>query len=66
MKAGRRYLNPFEHTTGLIYDQMVVLAGYYSHMNFDTPSSRIKFISSELIIINTHDYLQRYTIFYAN
>ena len=36
MKAGRRYLNPFEHTTGLIYDQMVVLAGYYSHMNFDT------------------------------
>ena len=57
MKAGRRYSNPFEHTTGLIYDQMVVLAGYYSHMNFDTPSRRIKFISSELIIISIHDHL---------
>jgi len=43
LKAQRRYSHPVDRTTGLICDQTIVLTGFYSHQNFDTPLRRIKF-----------------------
>jgi hypothetical protein len=43
LKAQRRYSRPVDHATGLICDQTIVLTGFYSRQNFDTPLRRIKF-----------------------
>ena len=43
LKALRRYSNPVDRTTGLICDQTIVLTGFYSRQDFDTPLRRIKF-----------------------
>ena len=43
LKALRRYSNPVDRTTGLICDQTIVLTGFYSRQDFDTPQRRIKF-----------------------
>ena len=43
LKAQRRYSRPADRSTGLICDQTVVLTGFYSHQDFDTPLRRIKF-----------------------
>ena len=43
LKAQRRYSRPVDRSTGLICDQTVVLTGFYSHQDFDTPLRRIKF-----------------------
>jgi hypothetical protein len=43
LKAQRRYSHPIDRSTGLICDQTVVLTGFYSKQNFDTPLRRVRF-----------------------
>ena len=43
LKAQRRYSHPVDRSTGLICDQTIVLTGFYSKQNFDTPLRRIRF-----------------------
>ena len=43
LKAQRRYSRPVDRSTGSICDETVVLTGFYSHQDFDTPLRRIKF-----------------------
>ena len=43
LKAQRRYSHPVDRSTGLICDQTIVLTGFYSRQDFDTPLRRIKF-----------------------
>jgi hypothetical protein len=43
LKAQRRYSRPVDRGTGLICDQTVVLTGFYSSQDFDTPLRRIRF-----------------------
>ena len=43
LKAQRRYSRPVDRSTGLICDQTVVLTGFYSSQDFDTPLRRIRF-----------------------
>jgi hypothetical protein len=42
LKAQRRYSHPVDRSTGLICDQTIVLTGFYSRQDFDTPLRRIK------------------------
>ena len=43
LKAQRRYSRPVDRSTGLICDQTVVLTGFYSSQDFETPLRRIRF-----------------------
>ena len=43
LKVQRRYARPADRFTGLICDQSVVLTGFYSHEEFDTPQRHIRF-----------------------
>jgi hypothetical protein len=43
LRAQRRYSHPVDRSTGLICDQTIMLTGYYSRQDFDTPLRRIKF-----------------------
>jgi Domain of unknown function (DUF4372)/Transposase DDE domain len=43
LKAQRRYSHPVDRSTGLICDQTIVLTGFYSKQDFDTPLRRIRF-----------------------
>jgi hypothetical protein len=43
LRVQRRYSHPVDRTTGLICDQTVMLTGFYSRQNFDTPLRRIRF-----------------------
>ena len=43
LKAQRRYSHPVDRSTGLICDQTIVLTGFYSRQDFDTPLRRINF-----------------------
>jgi Domain of unknown function (DUF4372)/Transposase DDE domain len=43
LKAQRRYSRPVDRSTGLVCDQTVVLTGFYSSQNFETPLRRIRF-----------------------
>ena len=47
LKAQRRYSHPVDRSTGLICDQTVVLTGFYSRQDFDTPLRRIRFRDPE-------------------
>ena len=47
LKAQRRYSHPVDRSTGLICDQTIVLAGFYSRQDFDTPLRRIRFKDPE-------------------
>jgi Transposase DDE domain len=47
MKAQRRYSHPVDRATGLIFDQVVVLVGFYSHKGYEAPLRRIKFNDPE-------------------
>src|SRR5262249_7942369 len=42
LKAQRRYSHPVDRTTGLICDQTIVLTGFYSKQDFDTPLRRVR------------------------
>jgi hypothetical protein len=43
LKAQRRYSHPVDRSTGLICDQTIVLTGFYSNQDFDTPLRRVRF-----------------------
>jgi len=43
LKAQRRYSHPVDRSTGLICDQTIVLTGFYSKQDFDTPLRRVRF-----------------------
>lgn len=43
LKAQRRYSHPVDRSTGLICDQTIVLTGFYSRQDFDTPLRRVRF-----------------------
>ena len=43
LKAQRRYSHPVDRTTGLICDQTIVLTGFYSKQDFETPLRRVRF-----------------------
>ncbi len=43
LKAQRRYWHPVERSTGLICDKSVILTGFYSSQDFETPLRRIRF-----------------------
>jgi hypothetical protein len=43
LKAKRRYSHPVDRRTGLICDQTIVLTGFYSKQDFDTPLRRVRF-----------------------
>lgn len=43
LKAQRRYSHPVDRRTGLICDQTIVLTGFYSKKDFDTPLRRVRF-----------------------
>lgn len=43
LKAQRRYSRPVDRSTGLICDQTIVLTGFYSKQDFDTPLRRVRF-----------------------
>ena len=43
LRVQRRYSRAVDRATGLICDQTVVLTGFYSSQNFDTPLRRIRF-----------------------
>ncbi len=47
LKAQRRYSHPVDRSTGLICDQTIVLSGFYSRLDFDTPLRRIRFKDPE-------------------
>jgi hypothetical protein len=43
LKAERRYSHPVDRSSGLICDQTIVLTGFYSRKDFETPLRRIRF-----------------------
>jgi IS4 transposase len=43
LKAQRRYSHPVDRSTALIGDQTIVLSGFYSRQDFDTPLRRVRF-----------------------
>jgi len=43
LKVQRRYSRPVDRSTGLVCDQTVVLTGFYSSRDFETPLRRIRF-----------------------
>ena len=47
LHAQRRYSHPVDRRTGLMCDQTIVLAGFYSRQDFDTPLRRIRFKDPE-------------------
>jgi Domain of unknown function (DUF4372)/Transposase DDE domain len=47
LKYERRYSHPVDRGTGLICDQTIVLTGFYSRQEFDTPLRRIRFKDPE-------------------
>lgn len=60
LKAQRRYSRPVDRSTGLICDQTVVLTGFYSSQNFDTPLRRIRFNdprSGKRLVFLTNNFL---------
>jgi len=66
LKVQRRYSHPVDRTTGLICDQSVVLAGFYSHQGFQAPLRRIRFKDPEtaktLIFLTNNFVLPAFTI----
>jgi hypothetical protein len=47
LNAQRRYSHPVDRSTGLMCDQTIMLAGFYSRQDFDTPLRRIRFKDPE-------------------
>jgi hypothetical protein len=47
LKAKRRYSHPVDRSTGLICDQTVVLTGFQSHKDLESPLRRIRFKDPE-------------------
>lgn len=66
LKVQRRYSHPVDRKTGLICDQSVVLAGFYSRQGFEAPLRRIRFKDPEtaktLIFLTNNFVLPAFTI----
>ena len=66
LKAQRRYSHPVDRSTGLICDQTIVLTGFYSRQDFDTPLRRIRFTdpqtSKRLVFLTNNFALPALTI----
>lgn len=66
LKAQRRYSHPVDRSTGLICDQTIVLTGFYSHQDFDTPLRRVRFkdptTGKRLVFLTNNFILPAFTI----
>ena len=66
LKAQRRYSHPIDRSTGLICDQTVLLTGFYSHQDFDTPLRRVRFkdphTGKRLVFLTNNFTLPAFTI----
>ena len=66
LKAQRRYSHPVDRSTGLICDQTIVLTGFYSKQDFDTPLRRVCFkdpaTSKRLVFLTNNFTLPAFTI----
>jgi hypothetical protein len=66
LKAQRRYSHPVDRSTGLICDQTIVLTGFYSKQDFDTPLRRVRFkdpaTGKHLVFLTNHFTLPAFTI----
>ena len=66
LKAQRRYSRPVDRSTGLICDQTIVLTGFYSSQDFETPLRRIRFndpkTGKRLVFLTNNFVLQALTI----
>jgi hypothetical protein len=59
LKAQRRYSHPVDRSTGLICDQTIVLTGFYSRQDFDTPLRRIRFkdpVTGKRLVFLTNNF----------
>jgi hypothetical protein len=59
LKAQRRYSHPIDRRTGLICDQTIVLTGFYSKQDFDTPLRRVRFkdpITGKCLVFLTNNF----------
>lgn len=65
LNAQRRY-SPVDRCTGLMCDQTIVLTGFYSRQDFDTPLQRIRFkdpvTGKRLVFLTNHFALPAITI----
>ena len=66
LKAQRRYSHPVDRTTGLICDQTIVLSGFYSKQDFETPLRRVRFkdpaTGKALVFLTNNFTLPAFTI----
>src|SRR5439155_93869 len=66
LKAQRRYSHPVDRSTGLICDQIIVLSGFYSRQDFDTPLRRVRFkdptTGKRLVFLTNNFILPAFTI----
>jgi len=66
LKAQRRYSHPVDRSTGLICDQTIVLTGFYSKQDFDTPLRRVRFkdpaTGKRLVFLTNNFILPAFTI----
>src|SRR5438132_1426090 len=66
LKAQRRYSHPVDRSTGLICDQTIVLSGFYSRQDFDTPLRRVRFkdptTGKRLVFLTNNFILPAFTI----
>jgi len=66
LKAQRRYSRPVDRSTGLICDQTIVLTGFYSQQDFDTPLRRVRFkdpaTEKNLVFLTNNFTLPAFTI----
>jgi hypothetical protein len=59
LKAQRRYSHCVDRSTGLICDQTIVLTGFYSRQDFDTPLRRIRFkdpVTGKRLVFLTNNF----------
>ena len=66
LNAQRRYSHPVDRSTGLMCDQTIVLTGFYSRQDFETPLRRIRFkdpvTGKRLVFLTNHFALPAITI----
>src|SRR5881396_3717370 len=66
LKAQRRDSHPVDRSTGLICDQTIVLSGFYSRQDFDTPLRRVRFkdptTGKRLVFLTNNFILPAFTI----
>jgi IS4 transposase len=66
LKAQRRYSHSVDRSTGLICDQTIVLTGFYSRQDFDTPLRRVRFkdpdTGKRLVFLTNNFTLPAFTI----